>query len=171
MNQRVRLGLNVYLWDGIWQDRFLAESLLPTVERIELETGPLALWFDRSDRRGPHVYSIVGCPRDSRELVEREITLDIGEYLAAVPADMDESLREMTELRHRACERMVFSKIDRLEGLASPASFALFVQPGDSYPVWYDSLLNETEAFWHDRVDGDELALNFADNCRRVGAK
>jgi len=78
-------GMNVYFWGRREQDRLLRCCISPILLRLRRHGHLRSFWYDRSDRRSPHIHVLIGTNGPLEPV--RESTLDtIKEYIAREPS-------------------------------------------------------------------------------------
>jgi hypothetical protein len=140
------LGGNVYMWGKTAQNRFLVESLAPTVRQLSAEQLIHRFWFDRFDARGPHVCFLLAIPDERVEGVRALLTDRLQAFLGQQPSE-DVSPDEIRK-NHDQTRGKVLCPPDAWPGIAEKDSFLLFDQPSSGYPFQLAADLMRADEFW-----------------------
>jgi hypothetical protein len=148
----VRLGIVVYLWGALHQDRLLVECLAPAVAELRRQGLARGFWFDRFDVRGPHLFAVLFVPRAAVPEISGRLAEQLGGHLAAHPSTKvhrpEHLARRDEESRlRRQCEP------DGRPGLGVNNTFEIFEHPAGGYPFGLSAGLPAEDELW-DRVAG-----------------
>ena len=144
---RVNLGLVVYVWGALHQDRLLVECLAPAVEDLRHRGLAHRFWMDRFDARGPHVFSVLTLPRNAASEIAGELADRLGGHLASHPSSVALTTDQLAR-RHQALRQKRQCEVDGRPGFAANNSFEIFEHPLRGYPFSLSATRAGEEELW-----------------------
>jgi hypothetical protein len=125
------LALNVHHRGTAAENRLLAGTVSPLLQRLEADGAVRAVWGTRFDARGPHLFLLVGTAPEDAERVREALVGAVRRHLARHPAGEPFTAEEV-ERRHAECRGKAFWAADRRAGIAPAESWEAGVpEPGD----------------------------------------
>jgi hypothetical protein len=143
----VNLGIVVYAWGALHQDRLLLDGLAPLVAALRRQGLVRRFWLDRLDIRGPHVFAILTVPGEAAPEIAGRLEARLGEHLAAHPSSAVLSPEQLARRHGEARGRRLCEAHGR-PGFAANNSFEVFEHPPRGYPFWLSADLAGEEELW-----------------------
>src|SRR5262249_16582200 len=128
----VHVGTCIYAWSEEHQNRILTECWRPLLDTLRSRVRPLRFWFDRFDRRGPHLFCLLTVPPEAALWVRGAIAGALARFLAGLAPSAAVTSEEVSS-RHAACAGKAFHAIDSEPGIADENTCRIFLHEG-GYP-------------------------------------
>ena len=136
------LGVNVYLWERLEQNRLLSQVLSPEVDRLYAESKVDIVFYDRFDSRGPHVFLSLRLvePVEEEAQVRASLRAAIEPFLDGKEKSNVYGEEELQKL-HEQCRGKTLWHADRRPGLAEDRTLLIDRHEGGGYPFnWWRDL-------------------------------
>ena len=128
------LAFNAYCFSGPKAlNSLLVECISPVIKELRSEGLVDSFFYDRFDRRGPHIFGVASVCKETFEEVEYRIKNKVESYFAD-RRNMDQYPLDELMARHYGCEGKALCEIDRLAGLATDQTVLFCGHSNGSYP-------------------------------------
>jgi hypothetical protein len=154
----MHLGLNLYLWGQVHQDRLLIECIGPAVRELLRNGTCTTFWFDRFDARGPHLLLVLGIHGDGWTAATSLLSSRLDTYLVLRPSTEQLHLDELAS-RHEACRGKLLCDVDAETGFAANNTYRLFQHKAEFYPFSLAGDLTAADELWSRWCDVSLWAL------------